>query len=64
MSGPVISYEPFEMLILSLRADGLVKEADRLHFLMQQGNKLSSATRDEIEQCFEMVTRVWPNFPR
>ena len=34
MSPPVISYEPFERLIVSLRADGLAKDADRLdHFI-------------------------------
>ena len=34
MSAPVISYEPFERFIVSLRDDGLVKDAERLHFLI------------------------------
>ncbi len=34
MSGPVISYAPFEELIASLRADGLAGHADRLHRLL------------------------------
>lgn len=34
MSGPVISYVPFDELIASLRADGLGGDADRLHFMI------------------------------
>ena len=32
--GPVISYVPFDELIVSLRHDGLIEEADALHELI------------------------------
>ncbi len=34
MSAPVISYEPFERFIVSLRAEGFAKDAERLHYLI------------------------------
>jgi hypothetical protein len=88
MSAPVISYEPFERFIVSLRADGLAKDAERLHYLIhkvawttglellgalgqeigklyrEQGDKFSSSTKDQMSKALEMVTRVWPDFPR
>ena len=88
MSGPVISYVPFEELISSLRADGLSSDADRLHYLIHKvawttGSELigelgkemkrvaqerrgilSASTRARMEAAFDMVTRVWPDFPR
>ena len=45
MSAPVISYAPFEELIVSLRADGLDSEADRLHCLL---HKVAWTTGSEL----------------
>ena len=45
MSAPVISYEPFERFIGSLRADGLAKDADRLHYLI---HKVAWTTGSEL----------------
>ncbi len=36
MGASVISYAPFDELIVSLRADGLDSEADRLHDLLHK----------------------------
>jgi hypothetical protein len=88
MSGPVISYVPFDELIASLRDDGLGSDADRLHFMIhkvawttgseligelgqdikdlarQHGGSFSDNSRLKMEAAFEMVRRVWPDFPR
>ncbi len=88
MSGPVISYVPFDELIASLRADGLSADGDRLHFMIhkvawttgseligelgqamkdvagEHGDCFSDGTRAKMEAAFEMVMRVWPDFPR
>jgi hypothetical protein len=88
MSGPVISYVPFDELIASLRSDGLNSDADRLHFMIHKvawttgseligelgqvmkdvarthGDSFSDGTRARMETAFEMVSRVWPDFPR
>ena len=88
MSGPVISYVPFDELVASLRADGLGGDADRLHFMFykvawttgseligelgqamkdvarEHGGSFSDSTRSRMETAFEMVRRVWPDFPR
>ncbi|HOX55888.1 MAG TPA: hypothetical protein P5205_03590 [Candidatus Paceibacterota bacterium] len=45
MSAPVISYEPFERLIVSLRADGLARDAERLHYLI---HKVAWTTGSEL----------------
>jgi len=55
MSAPVISYEPFERFIVSLRADGLAKDADRLHFLIHKvawtiGSELLGELGEEISK--------------
>lgn len=88
MSGPVISYAPFDEFIASLRADGLNDDADRLHSMIYKvawttgsellgelglamkdmarklGDSLSQSTRARLEAAFEMITTVWPDFPR
>ena len=88
MTASVISYEPFERLMVSLRADGFTKDAERLHFLIhkvawttgsellgelgqeitklrrEHADKLSTSTRDQMEEALQMVARVWPDFPR
>jgi hypothetical protein len=88
MSGPVISYVPFDDFITSLRADGLSSDGDRLHFMIhkvawttgseligelgkamkdmarEHGDSFSDGTRAKLEAAFEMVRRVWPDFPR
>ncbi len=88
MSGPVISYVPFDELIVSLRADGLSADADRLHFMIhkvawttgselvgelgqamkdlarEHDASLSDGTRVSMAAAFEMVLRVWPDFPK
>ena len=88
MSPPVISYVPFDDLIVSLRVDGLNTEADRLHYIIhkvawttgseligelgqemkkleqEHGSDLSTSTGAKVEAAFEMVRRVWPDFPR
>jgi hypothetical protein len=88
MSGPVISYVPFDEFIASLRSDGLNSDADRLHFMIhkvawttgseligelgrvmkdvarKRGDSFSDGTRARMETAFEMVSRVWPDFPR
>jgi hypothetical protein len=45
MSAAVISYEPFERLIVSLRADGLAQDAERLHYLI---HKVAWTTGSEL----------------
>jgi hypothetical protein len=45
MSGPVISYVPFDELIASLRADALAGDADRLHFML---HKVAWTTGSEL----------------
>lgn len=45
MSAPIISYEPFERFIVSLRADGLAKDAERLHYLI---HKVAWTTGSEL----------------
>lgn len=54
MSAPVISYEPFDQLIESLRSDGFANEADRLHFLIYEvawttGSELIGELGQEIK---------------
>jgi hypothetical protein len=45
MNAPVISYEPFERFIVSLRADGLANHADQLHNLI---HKVAWTTGSEL----------------
>ena len=83
-----VSYDCFEELIASLRADGLRDEARKLHVLCHEvawttGSELlgelgqemkriendssvkkSEDARKKIDECFQMVRRVWPDFPR
>ena len=40
-----ISYEPFEKLIVSLRNDGLLKESDKLHYMI---HKVAWTTGSEL----------------
>ena len=88
MKTPTISYAPFDELIVTLRADGLEKEAECLHVLIygvawttgsellgELGQKmkeieanestiLSARSQKKMNDAFEMVQRVWPDFPR
>jgi hypothetical protein len=88
MAIKTLSYGCFDELIVALRADGLTRKADKLHYLLHNvawttGSELvgelgqelkqiehdsskirSELTGEKIEQCFEMVLFVWPDFPR
>jgi hypothetical protein len=88
MKPPIISYAPFDELIVSLRADGLEKEAEGFHMLIykvawttgsellgelgqkmkeieaKEGARLSTGSKMKLNEAFEMVQRVWPDFPR
>ena len=55
MSAPVMSCDPFERLIVSLRADGLAGDADRLHDLIHKvawttGSELMGELGQEIRK--------------
>jgi hypothetical protein len=58
MSGPVISYAPFDELIASLRADGFSSDADRLHFMIYRvAWTTGSELLGELGQAMREVAR-------
>ena len=87
MDSDSISYDCFEELIVSLRADGLSDKARMLYTLLHDvawttGSELigelgseikriekdsslqmSVVTRNKIDECFQIIRRVWPDFP-
>ena len=60
---PVISYQPFEALIISLRADALTKESDHIDYLLRKvawtsgseligelGQKIKEISKEDISR--------------
>ena len=62
----IISYEPFDKLIASLRNDGLIKEADLLHYLITKvawttGSELIGELGQTIKRIEENMSRLSDN---